>query len=257
VRRAILSFTLPILLVAGVSRSDAGGLDLRVGAFFPRGRDCGIPSSRPAEYTLFQDVCELYVPAEHGLGDMNWKSEFNGVYGGIEFNQVITDYVEVGVSYDYYAETVDTSYRDYEWDNGDEIRQQLRLRMSPLGATVRFLPTSKKAKIVPYVGGGIDAIFYKYEEHGDFVCFPPASGECRFDYDVVPDGFRGESVAFGYHALGGLRVYLNRDFAIVGEGRYQWGKDVMNDDFSPNAAGLENRIDLSGWTATVGLHVRF
>jgi len=257
VRRATLSLALVAVLLAGGSPAGASGFDVRIGGFFPRGRDCGIPSSRPAEYTLFQDVCELYVPDGTSLSDLDWKSEFNGLYGGVEFNHVLTDYVEVGVSFDYYSRTVDTSYRDYTWDDGSEIRQQLRLRAAPLGLSVRLLPTSKRAKIVPFVGGGIDAIFYEYEEVGDFVCFPPASGSCRFDYDVVPDGFKADSAAFGWHALGGLRVYLSRDFAIVGEGRYQWAGDDMGDDFAPNEPGLVNRIDLSGWTFTVGLHTRF
>ena len=247
-RRATLSLTLLALLAAGASQAGAGGVDVRIGGFFPRGRDCGIPSNQRAEYTLFQDVCYFFFVD---------PSDFDGVYGGIEYNQVLMDYLEVGVHYDYYSRTTDTSYRDYTWDDGSEIRQQLRLRVAPLGVTVRLLPTGKRHKVVPYVGGGVDALFYQYEEYGDFVCFPPSGGECRFDYDVVPDAFVAESTAFGYHALGGLRVYLNRDFAIVGEGRYQWGGDDMEDDFSPNEPGLVNRIDLSGWTATVGLHVRF
>lgn len=257
VRRAILSLTLPALLVAGAARSDAGGLDLRIGGFFPRGRDCGVPSNQPAEYTLFQDVCELYVPSGRGLDDTSWKSEFNGLYGGVEYNQVLTDYVELGVHLDFYSRTVDTSYRDYTWDDGSEILQSPRLQMAPLGVSLRFMPTSKRAAVVPYVGAGVDAIFYKYEEQGDFVCFPPSGGACRFDYDIVPDAFVSKGTAFGYHALGGLRVYLNHDIAIVGEGRYQWAKDDMGDDFAPNDSGLVNRIDLSGWTATVGMHVRF
>ena len=247
-RRATLTLTLLALLATGASRATAAGVDLRIGGFFPRGRDCGIPSNQRAEYTLFQDVCDLYFVQ---------PSDFNGVYGGIEFNQVLTNYVEVGVHYDYYSRTTDSSYRDYTWDDGSEIRQQLRLRVAPLGVTVRLLPTGKKHKVVPYVGGGVDALFYQYEEYGDFVCFPPSGGECRFDYDVIPDAFVSESTAFGYHALGGLRVYLNRDFAIVGEGRYQWGNDEMGDDFAPNEPGLPNRIDLSGWTATIGVHIRF
>ena len=69
-RRATLSLTLLALLVAGASRATAGGVDLRVGGFFPRGRDCGVPSSQRAEYTLFQDVCELYFaqPSDFDLG---------------------------------------------------------------------------------------------------------------------------------------------------------------------------------------------
>ena len=112
--------------------------------------------------------------------------------------------------------------------------------MAPLGLSVRLLPTSKKAKIVPYVGGGVDALFYQYEEYGDFIAFGDP------ELPIVADAFVSEGTAFGYHALGGLRVYLNRDFAIVGEGRYQWAKDDMGDDFSPNEPGLVNTIDLSG-----------
>ena len=240
-RRAMAGLGL-ILLVAGTGRAEAGGLDLRIGGFFPRTRDCGIPSAQSAEYTLFQDVCELFFVGE---------GDFDGVYGGIEYNQVLTDYVEVGIHYDYYSNTLDTSYRDYTRPDDSEIRQSLRLRVAPLGVTVRFLPTSKGHKIVPYVGGGVDALFYKYEEYGDFIDF--------FDPElaILPDHFVSEATAFGYHALGGLRVYLNRDFAVVGEGRYQWGSDDMGDDFAPNEPGLVNKIDLSGWTFTVGVHVRF
>ena len=241
-RRATLSLTLVALLAAGASQAGAAGVDVRIGGFFPRGRDCGIPSSQRAEYTLFQDVCELYFAQ---------PSDFDGVYGGIEYNQVLTDYVELGVHYDYYSRTTDTSYRDYTRPDDSEIRQSLRLRVAPLGLTVRLLPTGKSTKLVPFVGGGIDALFYQYEEYGDFIAFDDPT------LPIVPDAFVAESTAFGFHALGGLRVYLNRDFAIVGEGRYQWGGDDMEDDFSPNEPGLVNRIDLSGWTFTVGLHVRF
>ena len=247
-RRTILSLTLLALLVAGASRLDAGGVDLRIGGFFPRGRDCGIPSNQRAEYTLFQDDCELYFVQ---------PSDFDGVYGGIEFNQVLTDYVELGVHYDYYSRTTDTSYRDYTSDG--------RLRHPPVtsgcgwrlsGLTVRLLPTSKKHEgralrgwrrrrpVLPVRGvRGLRRL--------------PASGRRGLRLRHRPDHFVSESTAFGYHALGGLRFYLNRDFAIVGEGRYQWGKDDMGEDFAPNEPGLVNTIDLSGWTFTVGVHVRF
>ena len=235
-RRATLSLTLLALLVAS-SRAGAGGLDLRIGGYFPRGNE-----------TLFEDDRSLYFVE---------KSDFYGVYGGIEYNQVVLDNVELAIHFDGYGRTVDTSYRDYTWDDGSEIRQSLKLSMLPLGVSVRFVPTSKRTKIAPFVGGGVDAIFYDYEEYGDFVCFPPASGTCRFDYDVVADAFEADGTAFGFHALGGLRVYLNRDIAIVAEGRYQWAEDDMGDDFAPNEPGLVNRIDLSGWTFTVGAHIRF
>ena len=236
-----------ILLLVGAGRADAGGVDLRIGGFIPRMRDCGVTTPNP-EYTLFRDVCDLYF-----IG----KGDFDGVYGGVEYNQVVLDYVEVGVHYDYYSNTEDTSYRDWERPAGGEIQQSLRLRVAPLGVTVRFLPTGKRHRLVPFVGGGVDALFYKYEEMGDFIDFYSPDCETDLGCPTLPDHFVAEDTAFGYHALGGLRVYVNRDFAIVGEGRYQWGKHDMGDDFAPNEPGLVNTIDLGGWTFTVGLHVRF
>jgi len=69
------------------------------------------------------------------------------------------------------------------------------------------------------------------------------------------------AVAFGILELlvfGSLVIdSTNRDFAIVGEARYLWSAKDMGDDFAPTEPGFKNRIDLSGWTWTVGVHVRF
>ena len=73
---------------------------------------------------------------------------------------------------------------------------------------------------------------------------------------MYDDEIKSKGAALGAHAVVGLRVYLNRDFAIVGEGRYQWAEAKMGDDFSLEATGYEQRIDLSGASFTVGLHVQ-
>lgn len=238
-RRAILTLTLPALLVAGESRASAGGLDLRIGAFFPRGNE-----------SLFQDLNSLYTPnADPARGVKG--SDFNGVFGGIEYSSVVAPNVEVGLHLDGYGRRVETSYRNYTRPSGDEIRQTLKLDMVPVGATVRLVPTSKRARIAPYVGGGVDAIFYNYQEEGDFIDFFDPTNP------IVPDHFKDSSVMFGVHAVAGVRVFLNRDFAIVAEGRYQWARKDMGHDFAPNESGLVNRLDLSGPAAVVGLHVRF
>jgi hypothetical protein len=241
VRRTILSLTLPALLLAGASHASAGGFDLRLGAFFPRGHE-----------SLFADLNSLYTPIGTGTLRGVEPKDFIGVYGGGEFNSVVAHNLELGISFDAYGNSVETSYRDYTRPDGSEIQQHLHLSTYPLGLTIRFLPTDKSAHVVPFIGGGVDAIFYQYEETGDFIDF--------FDptLPVIPDHFRDHSTAFGVHAVGGVRWYLNRDFAIVLEGRYQWAQKDMEEDFAPNPeSGLVNRIDLSGASATLGVHVRF
>ncbi len=241
-RRATLTLTLLVLTVAAASRAGAAGFDARIGGYFPRGDE-----------TLFLDDRSLYLKDGAPLE----KSDFYGVYGGVEFNHVLMPNVELGIHLDGYGRTVDTSLAAWTRPDGSEIRQSLKFSQIPLGITIRFLPTSKRARIVPYVGGGVDAVFWNYEEFGDFVdVFSP---DCGTDLGcpVVPDHFRSSGTAFGFHALGGVRVYLNRDIAIVAEGRYQWAKDDMGEDFAPNEPGLINTIDLTGATFTVGVHVRF
>jgi hypothetical protein len=242
VQRAILSLTLLPLLMASAGPASAGGFDLRLGAFIPRARDCGIPTSQPAEYTLFQDVCELYFVE---------KSDWTSFAGGVEYNHVLARNLEIGVSVDGYSKTVDTSYRDFVRPDDSEIYQSLRVNIVPFGLTVRLIPTKKRTKVAPYLGGGIDLLYWKYEEFGDFIDFWDP------DLPVEGDHFISSGVTFGFHAAGGVRFYLNRDFALVAEGRYQWGKATMGGDFGANEPGLVNRLDLGGASVFFGLHVRF
>ena len=230
-QRAILSLTLLPLLMASAGPASAGGLDLRLGAFIPR-----------ASINLFLDDEELYFVT---------KSDWVGFTGGVEYNHVFVKNLELGIHVDGYSRTVDTSYRDWTRPDGSEIYQTLKLDIVPFGLTMRLVPTSKRAKVAPYIGGGIDLFYWKYQEWGDFIDFWDP------DLAVYGDHFISSGVTFGLHAAGGVRFYLNRDFALVAEGRYQWAEATMGGDFSPNEPGLINRLDLSGASVTFGLHVRF
>ena len=241
-RRVLSSLILLPLLMGAPSPASAGGLDVRLGAFVPRARDCGVPFDEPPKYTLFQDVCDLFIVS---------KEDWRGFTWGIEYNHVLAKFLEVAIHVDGYQKTVDTSYRDWTRPDGSDIFQSLRLNVVPFGLTLQLVPTSKRTKVAPFAGGGIDLVYWKYEEFGDFIDF--------FDPDlpVFSDHFIGDGVTFGFHATGGVRFYLNRDFAIVVRGNYQWADATMGGDFSPNEPGLINRLDLSGVSLTFGLHVRF
>jgi hypothetical protein len=231
--------TLPALLMAVADEAAAGGLDLRLGAFFPRGGD-----------VLFQDLHTLYTPNEDPNTGVE-GSDFTGFHGGIEYSAVLVRNLELGLHIDGYSGSEHTSYREHVRDTGGEIRQYLKLSTMPIGTTLRLVPTSRRAKLAPYIGAGIDAVFYWYSEEGDFIDF----------YDptlpIIPDRFEDSDVAFGVHAVGGLRFAINEDFAIVAEGKYLWAKKDMGDDFAPNESNLVNTIDLSGASVTVGIHIRF
>jgi len=116
----------------------------------------------------------------------------------------------------------------------------------PVGLSLRVLPLDRFAPVQPYVTVGGDVIFYQYEEFGDFIDF------FSRNLDISSDSFKSDGAAFGGHAAAGLRVPLGHDFAITGEVRYQFAqKKQMGDDFR------NNRLDLNGPSATLGVRLRF
>jgi opacity protein-like surface antigen len=229
------------LVAASPAAGWASGLELRFGGFFPHG-----------ESDLFADVNELYTPQERrNECTVNTcpgvrPNDFDGFYGGAEYSFNVAERAELGISVDGYSERIPTMYREFSRPNGDDIFQELKLTVVPLGVSLRFLPLSRRAPIQPYATIGADVFFYQYEEFGDFIDF------FSDNLDIQADSFESDGVAFGGHVAAGLRFPLGHDFAITAEGRYQFAqKKTMDDDFN------RNRLDLNGASATIGIRLRF
>jgi len=229
------------LVAASPGAGWASGLEVRIGGFFPR-----------AQSDLFDDINELYTPDSRsdecttttcpGVTERDWR----GVYGGAEYSFNVADHLEMGISLDGYSKTIPTIYRDFSRPNGSDIHQELKLTVVPLGVSLRVLPLDRYAAVQPYLTVGGDVFFYKYEEFGDFIDF------FSNDLDISADSFKSDGAVLGGHAAAGIRVPLGHDFAITAEGRYQFAqKKRMGDDFN------QNRIDLNGASATIGVRLRF
>jgi len=235
-KRTIVALLGAVVVAAAVpSPAAAGGLEVRGGRFFPA-----------VDSSVFRDDVDLYSYDGRDLK----RSDWDGWTGGIEWNMAVARNVELGFHLDGYGRTLHTSSRDFTYESGREVLQSLSLEIVPLGFTVRFLPTGERASVVPYVGVGGDVVFWKYEEYGEFVdyeSYDPSDDT----FAVYEDDFLAEGTTVGAHVLGGVRVPLSDDFSLVLEGRYQWAKADMGEDFR----GL--RVDLSGASATVGFRLRF
>jgi len=83
-RRSLALVTL-FLLAAAARPAAAANLDLRIGGFFPR-----------ASGTLFEDDASLYF--------VDPKKDFDGLYGGLEFNMKVAENLELGFSVDGYGD---------------------------------------------------------------------------------------------------------------------------------------------------------
>jgi opacity protein-like surface antigen len=201
-----------------------------VGGFFLKGEDARVDGD-----VLFADLDSLAFDVK----------DFNGATVTGEYLVGLSNYLEAGFSAGFYQHSVNSVYRNTVNANGSEIEQELKLRIVPLTATVRFLPLGH-GSVEPYVGGGIGAFRWRYTETGDFVDFS--------DNSIFHDKFIADGTAFGPVVVGGIRFPFADMWDVGGEYRYQWA----DGDTKPAESGLlGSKIDLGGWNAALTLHVRF
>jgi hypothetical protein len=100
------------------------------------------------------------------------------------------------------------------------------------------------ARVSPYAGAGAGMMWYRFAQAGDFIDFNTTR--------VFPDSFRSSGWTPTVHAFGGADISLHPRFGLTAQARYEWGKAALSSDF----AGFD-RIDLSGFTLTTGISVRY
>jgi hypothetical protein len=164
----------------------------------------------------------------------------------------MSQHFELGLNFDYGEGTDVTQYRDVVDEDGFPILHDTRLRVAPASIDFRFLPGGRAArrgthgqysarKPIFYVGAGLGANFWRYEEVGDFVDFGTDQ--------IFTAGFEDEGVAAEVHALAGLELPLGGAGGLTLEGRYAWSDDELSDDFAGLGKIVMDRGSLfAGWT---------
>jgi hypothetical protein len=217
--------------VRQVSTSDHHqAIGFTLGGFFPKGLD-----SRVADDVLLRDHDDLVFEMK----------DFNGGSVSGEWLFALGDFVETGIGAGYYRRTVPTVYRGFVNDNGSEIEQDLKLRIVPMTATVRFLPIGR-GSVEPYVGAGIGAFNWRYSETGQFVD--------TSDSSIFTSRYIAKGTAVGPVILAGIRAPIADVWDIGGEVQFQ---KATGDTKRAETALLADKIDLGGWHALLTMHVRF
>lgn len=225
------------LLLAGAANAQAqisrveskNAIGFNVGYFAVRGED-----SRVDDDVLLADLSSLAFDID----------DFNGATFGGEYVLGIGRYFEAGFGVNYYQRTVPSVYAEFVDSDGTEIAQDLKLRIIPFSATVRFLPIGRGG-VEPYVGGGIGVFNWRYSEVGEFVDFDDGS--------IFRDRYIADGTSVGPVVLGGIRFPVADAWSVGGELRYQKaeGKDLLDSGL------LGDKIDLGGWSANFTFHIRF
>jgi opacity protein-like surface antigen len=186
-------------------------------------------------------VADLSIPPEllFDIGD------FSGGYIGGDWVVGVGEFLEVGAGLGYYRETVPSIYRDRVRPDQTEIFQELKLRITPLTATVRFLPFGR-GRFEPYVGAGIGFFNWRYSETGEFV---DSSDDSIFRASYVADG-----TDTGPVILGGFRYVAD---PWVGGFELRWQDATGTLPTTGENAFLGSKIDLGGFTTQFSFGLRF
>ncbi len=216
---------------AGAQAQVTQSVNLGIGYFIPRGEE-----SRDADDVLLADLQSLAFEVK----------DFNGPLLNGEWLVGFGDRIELGFGAGFYQRTVPSVYVDFVDSDGSEIEQDLKLRVVPVTATVKFLPFGRPGDFQPYVGGGIALLNWKYSEVGEFVDFS--------DGAIFRDRYTASGSTIAPLVFGGVRVPFGGDvFAFNGELRWQGGKG----DLPSDSGLLTDTIDLGGISVIGSVQIRF
>jgi hypothetical protein len=182
------------------------------------------------------------------------RGDFAGASLGADLAFRIKPRVDLvfGTSYD--GSTAHSEFRRFVDNNDLPIEQTTSLARVPFTVSAKLYLTSPgrsigryawvPATFAPFVGLGGGFTWYRFRQQGDFID--------RGTLDVFSDRFRSSGWAPTANLFAGLDVALGPRFGVTGEGRYLWARGPMSTDFSNF-----DRIDLSGYNASLGVYVRF
>lgn len=236
--RRLSAVTALLVLSLGVLAPSPGyaqqSMNFLIGGFVPDGEDARARSGGRSDDVLFNNRSFF----DFDLG------RFKGLTYGVEYLVGIGDWLEGGLGVSLYSQTVPSVYADYVKDNGADIRQDLRLRMVPFTATVRFLPLGRAGLIEPYIGAGAAIINWRYSESGEFIDFS--------DGTTFRESYVARGTSTGPTILGGLRIPIGSG-GVGFEARWQNAEG----DLPSEKEFSGNKIDLGGWNYLATVRVGF
>ena len=228
---------LGLLVSAQPAQAQDQGFSVSMGYFLPQGQD-GRADGDVLNANRCIDSAFLCEPLLFEVGD------FGGFTIGGEYLIGVGKFIEAGVGTGFYQRNVDSIYEFVTRPDGTEIEQDLKLRIVPITATLKFVPTGRDARFQPYVGAGIAALFWKYSETGEFV--DPG------DSSIFRDSFSADGTEIAPVIFGGFRAPVSGSMMVGGEVRWQNAEGEL-----PVEEFLGDRIDLGGLTFQANLTWRF
>lgn len=182
------------------------------------------------------------------------RSSFDAFNIGANLAFRLTPTLDLVVGTTYARSSRLSEFRDWVDNNNLPIQQTTAFTRWPItgGLNWHLMPRGRSlgkvawvpAAYSPYVGFGVGAMWYNFEQWGDFIDFETK--------DVFDGSFKSSGWTPTAHALVGIDYTLGPRLSLSSEARYQFANGQPGTSF----VGFQ-RIDLSGFTASVGLKVRY
>ncbi|MCU0235685.1 MAG: hypothetical protein MUC72_01200 [Acidobacteria bacterium] len=165
----------------------------------------------------------------------------NAYYGGeyeFYFHRHASFSLEVGS----YARSYYAQYRDYTFQDGSPVFQNVSLRIVPIEANLKLYPLGHRTRFFPFIGAGAGVYAWTYQQWGSFI---------NFEDDSINDGFaETRRFAFGLNGRFGLVFRFHSRLGIALEGKYQHLRGRLSEFFQ----GFEP-LDLGGFSANASINL--
>jgi len=185
------------------------------------------------------------------------KSDFASLTLGADLAFRLTSQLDFTIDAAYSRANHKSEFRDFVDNNNLPIEQTTSFERIPVTANLKYhlTPTGRSighlawipSRIVPYVGGGVGMMQYRFKQDGDFVDFN-TNGVFNSTFDTADDG---RDWAFVQQAMAGAEYNFSPMLGLTLDARYLHGRGNLGTAFR----GYD-KIDLSGASASVGLSVR-
>lgn len=182
------------------------------------------------------------------------RGSFNAGEVAFDLGASINPRLDLVGGVDFNRTTMNSEFRHFVDNNRLPITQATDLRGVNLTASVKYalLPRGREVgrlawvqrTVVPFVGGGGGAYWYRLQQTGDFVDF--------VDFSVFRDQFESKGWAPSAHLFAGADIKVYRRLYVTTEARYVWAAADLGSawiDFDP--------IDLSGLRLSSGISLVF
>jgi hypothetical protein len=172
------------------------------------------------------------------------KSDMINAYYSGEYEFYFDRHASFSVEVGSYTRTIYAQYRDYTFEDGAPIFQNISLRIVPVEANLKYYPMGHRYAIFPFIGVGAGVYAWTYQQWGDFI---------NFEDDSVNEGL-AETRRFGFGLNGrcGMVFRFHPRLAFTLEGKYQYLKGHLSENFQ----GF-NQLDMGGFTVNAGINVYF